>query len=190
MIDYSRTYQVDRKNSIAWHVGGGLIYPYGNSKQTPVQKRFFSGGANSVRGWAIRELGPGSYYFVPSSATDRDNFYYHSGDIRFDASIEYRSKLFWIIELGAFVDAGNIWTIKNYAEQPRGKFRPDRFYREIAAAWGLGLRLDFDFVLLRLDGGWKAYNPSADPQRTKWPVVNPFNMNDNFAWHIAVGYPF
>lgn len=190
MVDYSRTYQVDEKNSIAWHVGGGVIYPYGNSKQTPIQKRFFSGGANSVRGWAIRELGPGSYYFTPSSDTDRDNFYYHSGDIRFDASIEYRSKLFWIIELGAFIDAGNVWTIKKYSEQPRGKFKFDKFYKEIAVAWGLGLRLDFDFVLIRLDGGWKVYNPSAQPGRTKWPVKKPFNLNDNFAWHIAVGYPF
>lgn len=190
IIDYSRTYQVDEKNSIAWHVGGGLIYPYGNSQQTPIQKRFFSGGANSVRGWAIRELGPGSYYFVPSSTSIKDNFYFHSGDIRFDASVEYRSKLFWIVELGAFVDAGNIWTIKSYEDQPRGLFKLNRFYKEIAVAWGLGLRLDFNFVLIRLDGGWKAYNPSDQPGKTKWPIKYPFKFNDNFAWHIAVGYPF
>lgn len=190
VIDYSRTYQVDEKNSIAWHVGGGLIYPYGNSKQTPIQKRFFAGGANSVRGWAIRELGPGSYYYMSGGEGDRDNFYYHSGDIRFDASIEYRSKLFWIIELGAFVDAGNIWTVKNYADQPGGLFKLNKFYKEIALAWGLGLRLDFDFVLIRLDGGWKAYNPSDKPGQTKWPITDPLNFKDNFAWHIAVGYPF
>jgi outer membrane protein assembly factor BamA len=190
IIDYSRTYQVDEKNSIAWHVGGGLIYPYGNSQQTPIQKRFFSGGANSVRGWAIRELGPGSYYFIPSSTSIKDNFYFHSGDIRFDASVEYRSKLFWIVELGAFVDAGNIWTIKSYEDQPRGLFKLNRFYKEIAVAWGLGLRLDFNFVLIRLDGGWKAYNPSDQPGKTKWPIKYPFKFNDNFAWHIAVGYPF
>lgn len=190
IVDYSRTHQVDEKNSIAWHVGGGLIYPYGNSKQSPIQKRFFSGGANSVRGWAIRELGPGSYYFIPSSPADRDNFYYHSGDIRFDASIEYRSKLFWIVELGAFVDAGNIWTIKSYEDQSLGFFKLNQFYKEIAVAWGLGLRLDFDFVLIRLDGGWKAYDPSDQPGKTKWPIKDPFKFNDNFAWHIAVGYPF
>lgn len=190
IVDYSKTYQVDEKNSIAWHVGGGIIVPYGNSKQTPIQKRFFAGGANSVRGWPIRELGPGSYYFTPSSGTDKDNFYYHSGDIRFDASIEYRSKLFWIIELGAFIDAGNIWTIKEYAEQPRGTFKVDKFYKEVAVAWGLGLRLDFDFVLIRLDCGWKAYDPTDDPKKTKWPIKEPYKLGKNAAWHIAVGYPF
>lgn len=190
-VDYSKTYYVDEKNSFAWHIGGGLAYPYGNNQQIPIQKRFFAGGANSVRGWSIRELGPGSYYFQGDGTNDsRDNFYYHSGDIRLDASVEYRSKLFWIFELGAFIDAGNIWTIKNYEEQPRGEFKLNRFYKEMAVAWGLGLRLDFDFVLVRLDCGWKAYDPSGDPNTTKWPIKYPFKFSKNTAVHIAVGYPF
>ena len=191
-VDYSRTYQVDEKNSIAWHVGGGLAYPYGNSQQIPIQKRFFSGGANSVRGWGIRELGPGAYYFKTNSGNedDKDNFYYHSGDIRFDASIEYRSKLFWVLELGAFIDAGNIWTIKEYDKQEEGSFKLDKFYKEIAVAWGLGFRLDFDFVLVRLDCGWKAYDPSNNPNTRRWPITEPYKLGKNTAWHIAVGYPF
>ncbi|MBK5720312.1 BamA/TamA family outer membrane protein [Dysgonomonas sp. Marseille-P4677] len=191
-IDYSKTYQVDEKNSIAWHVGGGLAYPYGNSKQIPIQKRFFSGGANSVRGWGIRELGPGAYYFKANheNNSDKDNFYYHSGDIRFDASIEYRSKLFWVLELAAFIDAGNIWTIKDYEKQEEGSFKFNKFYKEIAVAWGLGFRFDFDFVLVRLDCGWKAYDPSNNPNTRRWPITEPFKINKNTAWHIAVGYPF
>jgi len=192
-IDYSKTYRVDEKNSVAWHVGGGIAIPYGNSKQIPIQKRFFSGGANGVRGWSIRELGPGSYYFRPNdNPNDKDNFYYHSGDIRLDASIEYRSKLFWLLELGAFVDVGNIWTIREYERQEGGVFKINKFYKEIAASWGLGLRLDFDFVLIRLDCGWKIYNPTDDPNPKvkRWPVGQPFNFKDNTAWHIAVGYPF
>jgi outer membrane protein assembly factor BamA len=190
-MDYSRTYQMDEKNTVAWHLGGGLAYPYGKNKQIPIQKRFFAGGANSVRGWSIRELGPGSYYFRGTGiGSDKDNFYYHSGDIRLDASIEYRSKLFWIIEMGAFIDAGNIWTIKNYEDQPGGSFKVNKFYKEIAFAWGLGLRLDFDFVLIRLDCGWKAYDPTNDPQSTKWPITEPWKVKKNTAWHIAVGYPF
>ncbi|MBF0647326.1 BamA/TamA family outer membrane protein [Dysgonomonas sp. GY75] len=190
-VDYSKTYQVDEKNSFAWHVGGGIAYPYGNSEQIPIQKRFFSGGANSVRGWSIRELGPGSYYFKPSeTGNEKDNFYYHSGDIRFDASLEYRSKLFWVLELGAFVDAGNIWTVKEYEKQEGGVFKVDRFYKEIAVAWGLGLRFDFDYVLIRLDCGWKAYDPSGDPKTKRWPISEPFKIRKNTAWHIAVGYPF
>lgn len=183
-IDYSRTIRFDEKNSLAWRLGGGLAYPYGNFKQVPLQKRFFSGGANSVRGWSIRELGPGSMY------KDGANFYDHSGEIRFDAGIEYRSKIFWVIELGAFVDAGNIWTVNNYEEQPDGQFKLNRFYKEIAMSWGLGLRLDFDFVLIRLDCGWKAYNPSNDPTLTKWPIKDPLQIKKNTAWHIAIGYPF
>lgn len=191
-IDYSKTYQVDEKNAIAWHLGGGLAVPYGNSEQIPIQKRFFSGGANGVRGWSIRELGPGSYYFRSSSdnPNDRDNFYYHSGDIRLDGSIEYRSKLFWIVELGAFIDVGNIWTIKSYDKQEGGLFKLNSFYKELAAAWGLGIRLDFDFVLLRLDCGWKAYDPSNDPNVKRWPIGQPHKIKENTAWHIAVGYPF
>lgn len=207
-VDYSRTYQVDEKNSVAWRIGGGIAVPYGNSEQIPIQKRFFSGGANGVRGWPVRELGPGSYYFRKKESKgdfgenienppgnngrpeERDNFYFHSGDIRLDASIEYRSKLFWIIELGAFIDAGNIWTIRDYEGQEGGKFQFDHFYKEIAFAWGLGVRLDFDYVLLRLDCGWKAYDPSNDPDTKRWPITEPYKFSKNAAWHIAIGYPF
>lgn len=190
--DYSKTYQVDEKNAVAWHIGGGIAVPYGNSKEIPIQKRFFSGGANGVRGWPVRELGPGAYYFDAEKAKpgERDNFYFHSGDIRFDASIEYRSKVFWIVELAAFIDAGNIWTIRQYEKQEGGVFKIDKFYKEIAFAWGLGLRLDFDYVLLRLDCGWKAYDPSNNPNTRRWPITQPHKFGQNAAWHIAVGYPF
>lgn len=183
-IDFSKAYRLDDRNSIAWRIGGGIAYPYGNNKLIPIQKRFFSGGANSVRGWGIRELGPGAYY------NSNSNFYFHSGDIRFDANIEYRSKVFWILELAAFLDAGNIWTIKEYEGQENGQFKFDKFYKEIAAAWGLGIRFDFDFVLIRLDCGWKMYDPANNPDKSHWPVIRPWKIKDNTAWHIAVGYPF
>lgn len=186
-VDYSQTIRIDDKNSIAWRIGGGLAYPYGNFKQIPIQKRFFAGGANSVRGWGVRELGPGSFYPKDS---DHDNFFFHSGDIRLDSNIEYRSKIFWVVELGAFIDAGNIWTLKEYKDQEGGDFKLDRFYKEIAVSWGLGVRLDFDFVLIRLDAGWKAYDPSNNPKTTKWPIKDPFKIKKNTAIHIAVGYPF
>lgn len=186
-VDYSQTIHFDEKNTFAWRIGGGLAYPYGNFKEIPIQKRFFSGGANSVRGWGVRELGPGSFH--PEEGK-YDNFFYHSGDIRFDASMEYRSKIFWIMELAAFVDAGNIWTVKKYEGQRGGQFKVNEFYKQIALAWGLGLRLDFDFVLLRLDCGWKAYDPADNPNGRKWKIGKPFDIGHNTAWHIAVGYPF
>lgn len=186
-VDYSQTINVDEKNTVAWHIGAGVAYPYGNFKGIPIQKRFFGGGGNNVRGWAVQELGPGS--FKPSDKKF-DNFFYHSGDIRLDASIEYRSKVFWVLELAAFVDAGNIWTIKEYEKQERGDFKFDRFYKEIALAWGLGLRFDFDFVLIRLDCGWKAYDPAERKNSDRWKIKDPLNFGNNAAWHIAVGYPF
>ncbi len=195
-FDFSRTIPFDEKNSVTWRVGAGIVFPYGNNKLVPIQKRFFSGGANSVRGWSIRELGPGAYN--KSGA----NFYDHSGDIRFDANIEYRSKVFWKLELAAFLDAGNIWTVKEHEEQKRGQFKIDSFYKQIAGGWGLGFRFDFDFVLIRLDAGWKLYNPASkyrensdgtfvkEKSNFHWPVLKPLDLKKNAAWHFAVGYPF
>lgn len=192
-FNYSKTHIVDERNSVAWHVGGGLAYPYGNYKEIPIQKRFFSGGGNSLRGWSVRKIGPGS--FRPTYDF-QNNFYYHSGDIKLDLNLEFRSKLFWIIELGAFVDMGNIWTTKNYEGQENGKFEVDKFYEQLAASWGLGFRLDFNFVLLRLDCGWKAFDPTGnsmnpeDNKTERWPIKYPHKLAKNAAFHIAVGYPF
>jgi hypothetical protein len=181
-IDYARTIMIDHQNSIAWRIGGGIGVPYGNSDILPFEKRYYSGGANSVRAWQVRELGPGSYH------SDSTNFYFQSGDIKLNFNIEYRTRFFWKLEAAAFIDAGNIWTIKDYVGQEGGAFRFNSFYKQIAMGYGLGLRLDMDFFLLRLDCGWKAY----DPGRTgddRWAILNP-NFRNNWAWHFAVGYPF
>ena len=110
------------------------------------------------------------------------------GDIRLDANIEYRTRLFWKFELAAYIDAGNIWTIRRYGYQPDGDFRLSRFYREIALSYGLGLRLDFDYFLIRFDTGLKAYDPGQRGAR-RWAISRP-NLTNNFAWHFAIGYPF
>ncbi|GHT04248.1 membrane protein [Bacteroidia bacterium] len=182
-FDYTKSIVFDRQNSIAWRVGGGIGIPYANSRMLPFEKRYYSGGANSVRAWQVRELGPGSY--VPNGST---TFYHQSGDIKLDLNIEYRSHFFWKLEAAAFIDAGNIWTIKDYEGQEGGKFKLDSFYKEIAIGYGLGLRLDFDYFLIRFDCGEKAYNPAKRGQ-DRWTLLHP-NFKENFAWHIAVGYPF
>jgi len=199
-VDYSRTTRINDRSSIAWRLGGGIAYPYGNNKLVPFQKRFFSGGANSVRGWSARELGPGSFYRKDANFNDQ------SGDIRFDANLEYRSRAFWKFEMAAFLDAGNIWTIRGTERQYKGEFKIDQFYKQIASSWGLGLRLDLDFVLIRLDVGWKLYNPADIPKfkedpngsgflitdgyESKWSILKPLDFGKNTSWHIAVGYPF
>lgn len=182
-IDYTFTRNFNDRNAIAVHGGFGIAYPYGNSTMVPFEKRFYAGGANGVRGWGVRTLGPGAYD-ARNSVTD---FINQCGDIRLDLSVEYRAKLFWVLEGALFVDAGNIWTIKNYENQPGGEFRFDSFYKQIAAAYGVGIRLDFTYFLLRLDLGVKAYNPAMNQER--WPLIHPkWSRDTNF--HFSVGYPF
>ncbi len=183
-MDYTYTFLFNEKNSLSLHVGAGVAVPYGNSEILPFEKRYFSGGANSVRGWSVRSLGPGSYQRKDPTS----DFMNQCGDVRLDFNIEYRSKLIWKLELAAFIDAGNIWTIKDYAAQPGGAFKINKFYKELALAYGLGLRLDFDFFVLRLDLGMKAYNPAVTG-KSKW-VISYQNFSRDAALHFAVGYPF
>lgn len=181
-FDYAKNIVIDSRNSIAFHVGGGIAIPYGNAKVVPFEKRYFSGGANSVRGWSVRDLGPGSF---PGDG----NFLNQSGDVKLDASIEYRTRLFWKFRGAVFIDAGNIWTLRDYEDQPGGKFEFNKFYKQIAVAYGLGLRLDLDFFVLRFDGGMKAINPVYESGRGRYPIIHP-DFGRDFAFHFAVGYPF
>ena len=181
--DYAFTHYLDRRQSVAFHVGAGIAIPYGNSDVLPFEKRFYSGGANSVRGWGVRTLGPGSY----DSNNSLSNFIYQCGDIRFDVNLEYRAKLFWVVEMGLFLDAGNIWTIKDYEDQPGGVFKWNKFYEQIAAAYGAGIRLDFKYFLVRVDMGMKAHNPASGQEH--WPLLHPKFKRDS-EFHFSVGYPF
>lgn len=181
--DYALLHRFDERNAVAFHAGGGIGVPYGNSEMLPFEKRFYGGGANGVRGWDVRTLGPGAY---PGRNSVSD-FINQCGDIRLELNAEYRAKLFWVIELGAFIDVGNIWTIRDYANQPGGVFRFNKFYEQLAASYGLGLRLDFDYFLLRFDVGMKAHNPAMGER--PWPLVSP-NWHRDSSFHFSIGYPF
>lgn len=183
-IDFSRNWHIDNENSFVFHIGLGVAYPYGNSQILPFEKRYFAGGPNSVRGWSVRSLGPGSY-----QGTDGNmNYINHTGDIKLDMNIEYRTHLFWKFRGAAFIDAGNIWNIRSYEGQEEGTFRFNRFYKQLAVAYGLGLRLDLDYLIIRFDGGMKAVNPMKTGKE-KYPLVRP-DFGRDFAFHFAVGYPF
>ena len=181
-FDFAKNIVIDNRNSLAFHIGAGIVVPYGNARMVPFEKRYFSGGANSVRGWSVRDLGPGSF---PGDG----NFLNQSGDVKLDASIEYRTRLFWKFRGAAFIDAGNIWTLRDYPDQPGGKFSFNKFYKQIAVAYGLGIRLDLDFFVLRFDGGMKAINPVYETGKERYPIVHP-DFKRDFAFHFAVGYPF
>ena len=174
----------NRRNSLLLHMEAGVAYPYGNSQMLPFEKRYFAGGPNSVRGWSVRSLGPGAY----KSSEEELNYINHTGDIKLDLNIEYRTHLFWKFKGAAFIDAGNIWNIKKYEGQEEGTFYFNKFYRQLAVAYGLGLRLDLDYLILRFDGGMKAVNPMKAGQ-DKYPILQP-NFRRDFAFHFAVGYPF
>ena len=184
-FDLSKSFRFDDRNSLALHFGVGVAYPYGNSTILPYEKRYFSGGANSVRGWSVRELGPGRF----TGGDGRIDFINQTGDIKLDLSAEYRTFLFWKLHGAVFVDAGNIWTIRDYAEQPGGQFRLKSFWKEIAVSYGLGFRLNFDYFILRLDGGMKAINPAYTDARRHYPLIHP-NFRRDFTLHFAVGLPF
>ncbi|MDR2816537.1 MAG: outer membrane protein assembly factor, partial [Proteiniphilum sp.] len=183
-FDISASRAFNDKNTLATHLSVGIAYPYGNSNVLPFEKRYFGGGANSVRGWSTRTLGPGTY----SRNSAGSDFGHKVGDVKLELSLEFRRKLANLLELATFADAGNIWTIRDYVEQPGGMFRWNGFYKELAVAYGLGLRLDLNFLLIRVDGGMKAHNPAL-PEGSRWTIFKP-DFRRDFAFHFAIGYPF
>ena len=184
-LDYTHLFNIDKNNSIACHAAFGIAYPYGNSNILPFEKRYFSGGANSVRGWSVRELGPGKF-----RGTDgRIDFINQTGDMKLDMNVEYRSHLFWKFNSAVFVDAGNVWTLRNYEDQPGGQFKFNTFYKQIAVAYGLGLRLNFGYFILRFDMGMKAINPAYESREEHYAVFHP-DFSRDFTLHFAVGLPF
>lgn len=184
-FDYTRLLQLDVKNQLALHFGLGIAYPYGNSNILPFEKRYFSGGANSVRGWNVRELGPGKF-----RGTDgKIDFINQTGDMKLDMNVELRTALFWKFNGAFFIDAGNIWTLKNYKDQPGGQFKFDTFLKQLAVAYGLGLRVNFDYFIVRLDCGMKAINPAYTTSNEHYPIANP-KLGRDLSVHFAVGLPF
>ena len=184
-FEYTRLWQLDDHNQLVAHADFGIAWPFGNSTVLPFEKRYFAGGANSVRGWSVRGLGPGSF-----RGTDgRIDFINQTGDMKFDLNLEYRTKLFWKFNGAAFIDAGNIWTLRSYDEQPGGQFKFSEFYKQIAVAYGLGIRLNFDYFVLRFDMGMKAVNPAYDDSREHYPFLHP-KLSRDFSFHFAVGLPF
>ncbi|MFR9165812.1 MAG: BamA/TamA family outer membrane protein [Dysgonomonas sp.] len=182
-ISFAQTRLFNKQQSVAYRIALGVANPFGNSNILPYERRYFSGGANSVRGWSTRRLGPGGY-----QTNDSTSFINQAGDVKLDMSIEYRHKVSELFELAGFVDAGNIWTIKDYEGQEGGKFKFSEFYKEIAVAYGLGFRVDLQFLLLRLDLGFRAYDPGRK-EGDRFMMFKP-KLSRDMAWHFAIGYPF
>jgi len=193
--DFRRFYPLDNNQTIAYRVNLGVAQPYGISNGIlPYEKYFFAGGGTSIRAWQARRLGPGSY---SPRVGDRGPYNYiveQPAEMIFETMIEYRRKLFGYFDMALFVDAGNSWVIGVDNSRPGADFRFDRFYKEIAVGTGLGLRMDFDFLVIRLDMATKAIDP-AQPEGKRWVLDNvsfnqPFGVRGQTVLNFGIGYPF
>lgn len=187
--DFNLTYHgiITPKHRLVTHLGLGVAVPYLNGSVLPFEKRYFAGGANGIRGWQARTLGPGTF------RGDGNTYVYNLqvGDIKLDMNLEYRYKVLGFLELAAFLDAGNIWTIHNYDSQPGGVFLWDQFYKQIAWSYGVGVRFDLSLFIFRVDFGVKLHDPSRISMGTQWrTAANGLCWKDDMTFHFAIGYPF
>ena len=186
--DFNFTYHgvMAPKHHMVAHVGLGVAVPYLNANAIPFQKRYFAGGANGIRGWQARTLGPGTFRGNGSALV----YDLQAGDIHLDMNLEYRFKVLKFLELAAFIDAGNIWTIYNYESQPGGVFGAD-FYKQIAWSYGAGIRFDLSILIFRVDFGVKLHDPSRIAENKQWRTApNGLGWKDDMTFHFAIGYPF
>jgi outer membrane protein assembly factor BamA len=192
-IDLRHYYNtIDQRASLASRLIAGVGIPYGNSTTLPYVKQFYIGGSNSVRAFGARALGPGSYR-IPDSLVAK-SFFDQAGDIKLEANTEYRFPIISILKGALFIDAGNIWLLKEDPDRPGGTFSSKTFLDEIAVGTGFGLRLDLSFFILRFDVAFPLRVPYL-PQGERW-VINKINFIDpswrthNLAFNIAIGYPY
>lgn len=179
-----RYYQpVNETDRVVYRFFSGLVFPYGNSQTVPFEKQYFSGGPNSIRAWEVRNLGPGEYK-DPKALPYPDK----AADIKLEANIEYRFKLFWLIEGALFLDAGNIWSINKYDGREGALFEFNKFYNQIAIGTGFGTRFDFSFFIFRIDLGFKLRDPS-ELAGNRW-TFNRKVTRSFFNPTFGIGYPF
>jgi outer membrane protein assembly factor BamA len=182
-FEYRYGHVIDKFSSIVGRAFVGVGVPFGNFNVLPFEKKYFTGGANGIRAWQVRSLGPGSYK-APS-----DIYPNQSSDVKIESNLEYRFKLFWIMEGALFMDAGNIWAI-NYKDNRQGSvFKIDGFYKQIAVGSGFGVRFDFTYFLFRLDLGMKMRDPSLPSGKRFIPGNYPIT-SEHFNLSFAIGYPF
>jgi outer membrane protein assembly factor BamA len=171
-IDIRYNSRINDASSVAYRLFMGAGIPYGNSRAIPFEKQYFGGGANGIRAWQVRSLGPGSY------SSDETFFYNQTADIKLELNAEYRFKLFWIMEGATFIDAGG------------SKFEFNTFLDQIAIGSGLGLRFDLSFVTIRTDLGIKLRDPGSTLSTPWIPGSRPMKWRDDFVLSFSIGYPF
>ncbi|MBN2892402.1 MAG: BamA/TamA family outer membrane protein [Bacteroidales bacterium] len=184
-FDFRYYFKTPDENQLIWRIFTGVAVPYGNSNLLPFGEKYFVGGANSIRAWQARSLGPGEY-----TQPDGYNFSNQTGDIKLELNLEYRFNVVNFLEGAVFIDAGNIWAINSYDSRIGGIFFVDDFYKQIAIGTGFGLRLNFNFFVFRTDIGIKVVDPAAAEGQRLIPLFRNYDLNNDFTINIAIGYPF
>ncbi len=191
-LESQYTKSFNPKQSLAVRGIFGIASPYGRFAQTtPYVKQFFVGGPNSVRAWSIRQLGPGSHNDPQSSDPDNRLPFYQTGDIKMEATLEYRFDMFWYFEGAAFLDVGNVWLLKEDSRVGSGISKD--FWREFAVGTGFGLRLDFSYFIFRLDLGYPLRNNYPSASGRYWRTYNNYDwqrFRRDLNFNLAIGYPF
>ncbi len=195
VLDFRHYWQLTKKSKIASRLSTGLGYAFGNSQYMPYIKQFSMGGSNSLRAFPARSVGPGTFNYLDNNTA---LFIDQRGDIKVEANVEYRFDIISALKGGLFVDAGNIWLMKNDAARPGGQFDKQKFLKEIAVGTGAGLRLDFSFFVLRVDVAFpirKTYTTQSGTNEFQWAFRDiDFGSqtwrHNNLVYNIAIGYPF
>jgi outer membrane protein assembly factor BamA len=184
-------YQIDRNNHLVGRLGLGTIYSYGNALLAPYSEQFYVGGANSVRAFTIRSIGPGRYVapLRPDGTINPYAYIDRTGDLKIEANLEYRFKIIGNLNGAVFFDSGGIWTARNDHDRPGGQLKPGAFLNDLATGTGIGLRYDLSFLVARFDLGLALHVP-YETTKSGYFNIDPFKQKAGRAWHLAIGYPF
>ena len=182
-VQYTRKFPLTKRSLIATRAFGGIVYSYGNAKAAPYSELFSVGGANSIRAFGMRTIGPGSYHPERSQYSYIDQM----GDLKLEVNAEYRFPIVGKLNGAAFLDAGNVWLLRESESQPGGQFRFKNLGRQIALGTGVGIRYDLDFLVIRFDLGIGIHAPYDTGKRGYY---NMPKFGKSFGYHFAIGYPF
>ena len=180
--DITKTWNLGQKSQLVSHAAAGVIYTYGNSNSAPYSEQFYVGGANSIRAFSVRSIGPGSY-----TTESRLSYLDQTGDIKLQLNLEYRFNIFGSLYGATFLDAGNVWALRNDGYRTGGQFKFKNALKEMALGTGVGIRYDLEFLVLRLDWGVGLHVPY---NTTRGGFYNIPKFKDGQTIHLAVGYPF
>ena len=184
-VEARYNYQLGENQRLVGRIMAGAIYSYGNARTAPYNEQFYVGGANSVRAFTIRSIGPGRYY----QSSDENKYAYidRTGDLKFEANLEYRFPIMGDLHGATFLDCCNIWLLREDPDRPGGRLKAGHFFKDLALGTGFGFRYDMDFLVIRFDVGIGLHLPY---ETGKSGYYNLPRFKDGMGYHFAIGYPF